>query len=46
MSEYEQFLGVILLTTGVIVIIGLLLSALVVSFIGLRELWRMEHDHE
>ena len=46
MSEYEQFLGVILLTVGAIVIVGLLLSVLVVAFIGLRGLWRMEHDHE
>lgn len=46
MSEYEQFIVDILLTTGVIVIIGFLLSALVVAFIGLRELWRTDHDHE
>ena len=46
MSEYEQLIGVILLTLAAIVIVGLLLSALVAAFIGLRGLWRMEHDHE
>ena len=40
MREYEQFLGVILLTVGAIVIVGLLLSVLVIMIFGLRELWR------
>lgn len=44
MSEYEQFIGVILLTAVVFVLIGLLLSAFVIMAICLYKLWRCNRE--
>lgn len=44
MGEYTQFIGVILLTAVAFSLIGLLVSALVVTFFGLREIWKKEKD--
>lgn len=46
MSQYEQFIGVILLTAVVIVLLGALLSALVFVLLGLREMWRKENEND
>lgn len=44
MSVYEQFIGVILFTAVTFALIGVLLSALVVTFFGLREMWKKKKD--
>lgn len=44
MGEYTQFIGVILFTAVTFALLGVLLSALVVTFLGLREIWKEKKD--
>ena len=39
MSGYEGFIGVILFTAVTFALIGVVISAIVVTFIALRSLW-------